>query len=137
MECVKHVHTNNTLCSIFLLAQFTHDTHDTQDTHDTHDTQPHELGSMLQQAFRNKIITHVRVRSYTHAHVLMHAHTHTHTHTHARCLGTGTAEKFCEKRKGFEGRAERANRGSMANRNKEWVSGNWSLYTRTLTTALN
>ena len=74
----------------------------------------------------------------THTHKRACAHTHTHTHTHTSCIsGLWDWRKGFWKEKGFQGRFKRADRGRMADRNRELVPDNWSLVReRALTTGL-
>ena len=62
----------------------------------------------------------------------MHIHTHTCTHSHMYLRAMGLMNFFLKK--GFGGRFERADRGSMTNINRELVPGSWSLVRETLLT---
>ena len=64
---------------------------------------------------------------------LTHVHTHTCTHSHMHLRAMGMKKKIFEKYS-FQVRFERADRGSMTNRNRELVPGNWSLVRETLLT---
>ena len=54
------------------------------------------------------------------------ARAHTYTHTPAAYQGNGTEEKVFKK-KGFQGRFKRADRGRVADRKRKLVPDNWSL----------
>ena len=91
-----------------------------------HATQTHTPTSTL---------THTHTHTHTHtftAHTRTHTHTHTqhaHTHTHTHRViyqGNGTEEKVFKK-KGFQGRFKRTDRGGMMDRNRELIPDNWSL----------
>ena len=60
------------------------------------------------------------------AHRLVHMHTHTHTNTHQSHIRAMRLKKRFLKR-GFQGRFKRADRGRMADRNRELVPDKWSL----------
>ena len=98
--------------------------------------------------------THARThaRKCTHARTDAHTHTHTHTRTHTRRAqahgvvyqGNGAEERVPKKteekkkrKKGFQGRFKRNDRGRMTDINRELVADNWSLAReRSLTTGL-
>ena len=64
-----------------------------------------------------------------HAHTQTRTRTHKHTHTHQsqiRAIRTMSLKTRFSKR-GFQGRFKRADRGRMADRNRELVPDNWSL----------
>ena len=61
-------------------------------------------------------------------HTRTHAHSHTHTHIHtAVYIRAMELKKRVLKRKGFQGRFKRSDRGSMMDRNKELVPNSWIL----------
>ena len=64
--------------------------------------------------------------------------THTHIHTSSHISGQWDWRKGFWKEKGFQGRFNRADRGRLADRNRELVPDNWSLVTeRALTSGLH
>ena len=70
--------------------------------------------------------THARTRTHTHTHI----HTHTHTHTqqsHIRAIRAMILKKRFLKRERFSRTFKGADRGRMADRNRELVPDNWSL----------
>ena len=84
-------------------------------------------------------IQHECTRTHTdpYTHIPAHARTHTHTHqSHIRAIRTMRLKTRFSKR-GFQGRFKRADRGRMADKNRELVPDNWSLVReRALTTGL-
>ena len=66
-------------------------------------------------------LAHARTRAKTHTHT--HARTHAHAQTLVAYQGNETEEKVFKK-KGFQGRFKVADRGRMADRNRELVPDN-------------
>ena len=73
---------------------------------------------------------------HTHTHAHTDSRAHAHTHTPVAYQGNETEEKVFKK-KGFQGRFKGADRGRMADRNRELAADNWSVIReRALTTGL-